>query len=147
MAINGLNSQYDLFHNFNSQNALSKLPTVGQDETKVSEERLSLGKLNSNEPKVKEEPLREEAVQEEPLGLRPAVAKLEDISLEFNPNAEFDFAGRDSSIADLDVEKAISDMKKDSILEQYQYFVGDQKTSLVNDEDGIVFQKFPQDMF
>lgn len=51
-------------------------------------------------------------------------AGLEDISLTFNKQEEFDYIGRDSDIRSLDVEKAISDMKKDQILQQYQYFVG-----------------------
>ena len=30
-----------------------------------------------------------------------------------------------SDIASLDVEKAVSDMKKDQVLQQYQFFVGE----------------------
>ena len=37
---------------------------------------------------------------------------------------DFGYIGRDSDIHSLDVEKAISDMRKDQILQQYQYFVG-----------------------
>ena len=51
-------------------------------------------------------------------------AALEDISVTFNKQDEFGYIGRDSDIHSLDVEKAISDMRKDQILQQYQYFVG-----------------------
>ncbi|HKM21042.1 MAG TPA: hypothetical protein VJZ01_03275 [Lachnospiraceae bacterium] len=145
MAINGLSGQYDLFQNFNSQNALSKLPTIGQDEPKVQEQQAPLREQEQEAAPQAAQTLS--PAQEDALGLRSAVSNLEDISLDFNPNAETNLVGRDSNLADLDVEKAISDMKKDSILEQYQYFVGDSKTSLVNDEDGLVFQKFPMDLF
>ena len=56
---------------------------------------------------------------------RPAAnAALEDISVTFNKQDDFGYIGRDSDIHSLDVEKAISDMRKDQILQQYQYFVG-----------------------
>lgn len=53
-----------------------------------------------------------------------ANAALEDISLTFHKQDDFGYIGRDSDIHSLDVEKAISDMRKDQILQQYQYFVG-----------------------
>ena len=56
---------------------------------------------------------------------RPAAnADLEDISVTFNKQDDFGYIGRDSDIHSLDVEKALSDMRKDQILQQYQYFVG-----------------------
>ncbi len=53
-----------------------------------------------------------------------ANAPLEDISITFHKQDDFGYIGRDSDIHSLDVEKAISDMRKDQILQQYQYFVG-----------------------
>ena len=53
-----------------------------------------------------------------------ANAALEDISITFHKQDDFSYIGRDSDIHSLDVEKAISDMRKDQILQQYQYFVG-----------------------
>lgn len=50
---------------------------------------------------------------------------LEDISLTFNSKDEFEQIGSEKDIHSLDVEKAISSMKKDELLKQYQYFVGD----------------------
>ena len=49
---------------------------------------------------------------------------VEDISITFHKQDDFGYIGRDSDIHSLDVEKAISDMRKDQILQQYQYFVG-----------------------
>lgn len=37
--------------------------------------------------------------------------------------AEYSLVGADSDIESLDIAKAISDMQKDSILQEYQYFV------------------------
>ena len=53
-----------------------------------------------------------------------ANSALEDISITFHKQDDFGYIGRDSDIHSLDVEKAISDMRKDQILQQYQYFVG-----------------------
>ena len=66
-------------------------------------------------------------------------ASLEDISLSLNEPGSFEMKGRQSDIAALDIEKAVSDMQKDQALMQYQYFVGD--TNVVNSEDGIVIAK------
>lgn len=51
-------------------------------------------------------------------------AALEDVSLTFNKQDDYGYIGKDSDILSLDVEKAVSDMRKDQILQQYQYFVG-----------------------
>lgn len=48
---------------------------------------------------------------------------------------DFELIGRDASLDSLDTKQAISDMKKDSILQQYQYFVGDYVGTSVYDEN------------
>lgn len=69
-------------------------------------------------------------------------AGLEDISLTFNRQEGFGYIGRDSDIYSLDVEKAIDDMKKDNVLQQYQYFVGSSRNLYeTGDVDGTVIQK------
>ncbi len=150
MAINGLNGQYDLFQSYHTQNALNKIPTIGQDVPKVY--------TGAEQPSVqdreasRQQEARQAAVstlspaQESGLANRSATSELQDISLKFNRDEEVNLVGSDSSLAGLDVEKAISDMRKDSMLEQYQYFVGS-GSNIVNDEDGLVFQKFPAEMF
>ena len=44
---------------------------------------------------------------------------------QYQPDAEYELKGMASDIASLDVEKAVSDMKKDQVLQQYQFFVGE----------------------
>lgn len=41
----------------------------------------------------------------------------------YQPDAVYEMKGADSDILKLDVEKAISDMKKDEVLMEYQFFV------------------------
>lgn len=47
-----------------------------------------------------------------------------DFAERYQPDAVYELKGADSDITKLDVEKAISDMQKDVVLEQYQFFVG-----------------------
>lgn len=64
----------------------------------------------------------------------------ESISLTFNKEETFDYIGSERGLDNLDIRKAISDMQKDAVLQEYQYFVGSAK-SLINTEDGIVLRK------
>jgi len=69
-------------------------------------------------------------------------SSLQDISLVFNKNDNFDYIGKDSEIGNLDVQKAVSDMKKDQMLQEYQYFVGDLFSQEgTQPSDGMVFMK------
>lgn len=151
MAINGLNGQYDLFQSYPTQNALSNIPTVGQDVPKVdtgAEQSVIREKDAQKQQEAQQQTVMSalSPAQESGLADRTATSNLQDISLKFNRDEEANLVGRDSSLAGLDVEKAISDMRKDSMLEQYQYFVGS-GSNIVNNEDGLVFQKFPAEMF
>ena len=61
--------------------------------------------------------------------LQPTPKQFEPVDLERTQESlytipDFEVIGRDSKLEDLDVDKAISDMKRDSILQDYQYFVG-----------------------
>jgi hypothetical protein len=72
---------------------------------------------------------------------QPRTTDLENISLKFNKEDSFAYIGKDSDLDQLDVQKAISDMKRDQILQGYQYFVGHVDGLLENSEDGTVFRK------
>ncbi|MCQ2080604.1 MAG: hypothetical protein MJZ11_03035 [Lachnospiraceae bacterium] len=71
---------------------------------------------------------------------RSRVATLEDVSLTFNKEDSFDYIGTEAPIEKLDMQQAISDMKKDNILKEYNYFVGSSK-NLYQDADGAVIIK------
>ncbi|MBQ8279647.1 MAG: hypothetical protein IJZ23_07380 [Roseburia sp.] len=46
---------------------------------------------------------------------------------QYQPDAVYEMKGADSDIHKLDIERAISDMKKDEVLLEYQFFVGNFK--------------------
>jgi len=100
---------------------------------------------------IKEAPQQNEAVSAPAADIREEIstqaparqnAKLEDISVTFNKQEDFDYIGQDRDIRSLDMERAISDMKKDQVLQQYQYFVGNAKNLMTDNADGMVFAKF-----
>lgn len=51
----------------------------------------------------------------------------------YQPDETYELKGADSDITKLDVEKTLSDLAKDKVLEQYQYFVGDQARAIAAD--------------
>ena len=67
----------------------------------------------------------------------PRTADPQDFVFDFKQNNQYNLVAAKSKVEDVDVEKALSDMKKDSVLDQYKFFV---KSSLVNNEDGTVRQ-------
>ena len=56
---------------------------------------------------------------------RKKITELPILIQKYQPDASYDLKGVDSDISKLDVEKALSDLKKDQVLQQYQFFVGD----------------------
>ena len=69
-------------------------------------------------------------------------ADLENISLTFNKTDSFNYLGSESGLENLDVMKAVSDMRKDEVLQEYQYFVGSSQNFAFQSEDGVVIPKF-----
>jgi hypothetical protein len=54
----------------------------------------------------------------------------------FRQAPSFQLVGVTSEIEDVDVEKAFADMKKDTVLEQYKYFID--SPNMGTDENGTV---------
>ena len=48
-----------------------------------------------------------------------------DYANQYRPTENFEIKSQNSDLRSLDVEKAISDMRKDQAIQQYQVFVGD----------------------
>lgn len=109
----------------------NNIPAVKPEDIKTEELKLNEQKVNEQEPSISAQPA---------IDNRSRTANLEDISLTFNKEESFDYLGNDSSIKTLDMQKAISDMKKDGILEEYQYFVG-KNQAVYADADGVVVSK------
>lgn len=56
-----------------------------------------------------------------------------DFAQTYKPDATYELKGEDSDVSRLDVEKTLSDLEKDKVLEQYQYFVGDRAQKVATD--------------
>lgn len=113
----------------------SEIPTVTPEEVKRQDEQqagMNAVQVPLEEPQVTSE---EERQDNRSKAVDPAT-----LSLTFNKEESFAYLGSESELMNLDVKKAISDMQKDSILQEYQYFVGT-SASFMNTEDGLVFRK------
>lgn len=132
MAINGLGEFGGFYNNYR----VVDIPKVDIDTVKKQDEALKA----ASEMPVVDAPV----VNNEPeVDNRSRMANLDDISLNFNAGDDYSYIGSESSLEDLDMQKAISDMRKDSILQDYQYFVGNSEDMMnsFNNEDGSVFLK------
>lgn len=76
-----------------------------------------------------------------PVDNRSRSANLEDVALDMQTEKDFDFLGRESSIDLLDMEKEISNLQRDSILQDYQYFVGNVNDVMFDNAEGVVLRK------
>lgn len=50
-----------------------------------------------------------------------------DYAKQYEPDATYEMKGGDSEIGLLDINKVLSEVRKDSVLQQYQFFVGEVK--------------------
>ena len=135
MAVGGI---YDSFQN---SYGVQKIQTIYADEpAKIN------GQSDVSEPEADLSLQNDEltaAVETEQISHTSRMADLDNTSLKFNKEEPFDYIGMDSSLNDLDMQKAISDMRKDQVLQSYQYFVGSVNDLLGGQpaEDGIVVLK------
>ena len=123
------------FNNFTSSYGIQNIPVVRPEEVASQ-----AAKNNESVAPVAPAAKVPESVQE--INRASRIANLEDVSLTFNKEDSFDTIGSDVDIESLDMTKAISNMRRDSILSDYQRFVGPTSEQLMAGlEDGIVIPK------
>ena len=134
------------FGGFQSYYRASEIPKVSEQEVQrqdaLKQQSVSISADKNSQQPVNIESYKTEAADNlsgQP-DKRSGMADLENISLTFNKEETYDYIGSESGLANLDMQKAISDMRKDEILQGYQYFVGNSNT-LFQSEDGIVIPK------
>lgn len=88
----------------------------------------------SIEPSISDENQQQE---NKPETLKTTPESLNRFVFDFKKHNEYNLVGATSKMEDLDIDKALSDMKKDSVLDQYKFFV---KSTLISNEDGSVRQ-------
>ncbi|MCR5311000.1 MAG: hypothetical protein K6E32_06255 [Lachnospiraceae bacterium] len=134
MTINGLPEYGGLYNNY----SVRDIPKV-DIETVKQQDAIKQAETIAPEVTAPAEP-QAPAVPDN----RSRVADLDNISLNFNTGDDYSYIGSDFEIGGLDMEKAISDMKKDKMLADYQYFVGSSSNlnEMFSGNDGKVFVKF-----
>lgn len=133
MGINGI-SEYG---NMPFSYKIPEIPTVDYEKVNSAQDAVKAPK--AAEVKPQDIAL---SIEEKNSHVSKPSANVQDLSLSFNLQEDYGYLGKDSNIEDLDVQKAISNMRKDQVLQQYQYFVGDSRKLLQKvSEDGLVFLK------
>ena len=117
--------------NYRQDYRINDIPKV--DSAKVTEQV---------KPEPQQETVNTPSISIEPIAdNRPKNVNLDNVSMSFNKNESYGYIGKDRDVSLLDMEKAISMMRQDSALQDYQYFVGSSK-DIFNSEDGRVIAKF-----
>lgn len=104
--------------------------------------RDTLSEVKSGEEAVKVSPSNDagKVSLEEQVAARPTkLIGLEDISISFNKNDDFDLIGTTSDITSLDIEKAVSLSKRDDILNSYRS--SETQVPVYAGEEGTVIAK------
>lgn len=110
MNISGIRPTID-FYDFNNR---VQLDSVKADVTALSQTPDS---VESGSPKIDEESILN-ARKKQTFGSF-------EYANTYKPQETFEMKGADSDIHSLDVARAVSDMQKDSVIQQYQFFVKD----------------------
>ncbi|MBO5207937.1 MAG: hypothetical protein J6B68_01185 [Lachnospiraceae bacterium] len=137
MMVNGV------LNSFQNSYGMQQIPSVRQEQ--LPAQRTEADKELTAAEKDKEIAQKQDNLHNAVLEDKKEAAKpidLENVSLTFHKEENFDYIGNDSSLDNLDMQKAVSDMKKDQVLQEYQYFVGSAK-NLFGEQtpDGMVLLK------
>lgn len=130
-----------IYDSFQSSYGMQRIPSV------TDKQPVKSGRPDGQQEEVKvsglSDNLSSSAAEPEKFNRAGRIADLENISLKFNKEDNFDYIGNDSSLDNLDMQKAISDMRKDQVLQGYQYFVGSSRNLFggQSSEDGVVILK------
>ena len=128
----GYSSFMQHYGSYNISPVDNKIPASSDD---ISEKQIQKTQENTS-PAVSDEPSQfQQAPRKD--------ASLADIQTSFGNSSESTYNGfAGNSIVTQDMKKAISDMQKDQVLQEYQYFVGGSRNSgsrvMTQDEDGVV---------
>lgn len=98
------------------------------DYNSISDTRLQAFESIGNETDAERSAGKEEqlgsAVQELARAREKQVFCSADYADTYQPNQTYELKGIESDIRSLDVQKAVSDMQKDQVIQQYQFFIG-----------------------
>lgn len=103
------------FYDYNS----IKINEVRSQQIQEAKESSQIPVTNTAEPEDNGDARQIPKVQQEDQGIV-------DFNARYQSDASYELKGIDSDLSKLDVEKALSDLKKDQVLQQYQFFVGDE---------------------
>ncbi|MGN0327891.1 MAG: hypothetical protein ACI4D4_02800 [Lachnospira sp.] len=129
MAVSGLNNYSSNYYNNYNKNDIRIDISVQNDG--IARLKESPQVRTQSEDTKESESAAAYAVNNAPRHSNPT-----EFTFDFKKNSDFNLEGATSRYEDMDVSKAISDMKKEDMLSRYKFFVGNR--NLGKDEDGTV---------
>ena len=130
---------YNGFYDMNGRMSVRQLNNVDSNAAAVAQGNVKgtdaqeQAKGSVNMPKTD----AEDDTGSELLRRRRPSESINNLVFDFKKDNDFNLVGASSKLEDLDVEKALSDMQKDSVLSQYRFFVKPSE-GLGTDGDGTV---------
>lgn len=130
---------YNEFYDMNGRMSVRQLNNVDSNAAAVAQGNVKgtdaqeQAKGSVNMPKTD----AEDDTGNELLRRRRPSESINNLVFDFKKDNDFNLVGASSKLEDLDVEKALSDMQKDSVLSQYRFFVKPSE-GLGTDSDGTV---------
>ena len=130
---------YNEFYDMNGRMSVRQLNNVDSNAAAVAQGNVKgtdaqeQAKDSVNMPKTD----AEDDTGNELLRRRRPSESINNLVFDFKKDNDFNLVGASSKLEDLDVEKALSDMQKDSVLSQYRFFVKPSE-GLGTDSDGTV---------
>ena len=112
MNISGIRT-YAGFYDYNS------IKSQEARHQQIAEAKAEMDEKESTVQATEQENVQAQRVKAEPDNGAVEYAK------KYQPDATYELKGMNSDIMNLDVQKALSDMKKDQVLQQYHFFVGE----------------------
>lgn len=106
-------------------------PTASIYEYKIVKENSEITAQQAETPQAKE---NENVFVEQNVQTETAFSYVR----KHEPDKKYELKGSESSLEDLDVEQAISDRKKEQLLQQYQFFVGTSRQGKETVEDSLI---------
>lgn len=113
-----------IYAGFYDYNTIKNNEARSQQIEEARAEELALSEAYSEDTADKQ--IEEETAPKQQPEYKPDMGASE-YAKQYRPDVVYDLKGIDSDIVRLDIEKALSDMKKDQVLQQYQFFVGEKK--------------------
>ncbi len=125
MRLTGINEIFQYNNNMSARRPIPQLDPLSVQVRGVEDVQKQKDSLSTSDKKgINESDAKNQTPDREVLDTKEVI----NYAVNAQMNKDKELIGSESDLQRLDVEKAVSDMRKDSILQEYQFFVGNNVT-------------------